>query len=66
VAVGDQPSLSVSTSFTLKQQPEEIAVAVDAGDLSSIASELVEGRNGKQRFNTTMIKDELFVVNYTV
>jgi hypothetical protein len=65
-AMGDQPSLSVSTSFPLEQEPEEVAVTIEETNLSAIAPALVEMRNGKRRLNPARIEDVLFALNYTV
>lgn len=65
-AVEDQPALSISTSFTLEQESEEVTVTIEEANLSSIAPALVEVRDGKRRLNLARIEEVLLVVNYTV
>ena len=65
-ALGGQPSLVVSTNFTLEQDTKEIAVRIDEANVGSLAPSLIEVREGKNRLNREQVKDMLFVLNHTV
>ena len=61
-----QPGLAVATSFSLTEDVKEIKMEIDEASLSSIASDLVEVKDGKNRLDASQVKDMLLVVNYTI
>ena len=64
--LGGQPSLTISTDFTLTDAEKQIGVIVNESDVASILPALKETRDGKSRLKPDAIVDMLIVLNYTI
>jgi hypothetical protein len=64
--IGDQPSLTASTSFTIDNSEQAISITVNESSLATIEPTLRETREGKSRLNPSEIKDILFELTYTI
>lgn len=64
--LADQPVLHIDTNYILDDTDPALTIAAEESSISALAADLVESRDGHDRFDPAAIDDVLVILNYVV
>lgn len=64
--LADQPVLSINTNYLLDEMDPPITITATESDISGLAIELIESRDGHDRLDPNAVEDVLVIVHYVI